>query len=655
MPALARAFGTILIANRGEIAVRIARTARAMGYGTVAVYSDIDADMPHVTAADRAVNIGASAPSESYLNIAKLIDAAGRAGADGVHPGYGFLSENAEFAEACAAAGLVFIGPPPAAIRAMADKARAKHLMLGAKVPCVPGYEGEDQSPARLAREAEQIGYPVMIKATAGGGGKGMRLVAAPAEFGEALQAATSEAAKAFGRGDVLLEKAIVAPRHVEVQIFADSFGHVIHLGDRDCSIQRRHQKVIEEAPAPNLTPALRSRMGAAAVAAARAVGYVNAGTVEFLVDESGSFYFLEMNTRLQVEHPVTEAVTGLDLVAWQLLVASGEALPLAQDQVCIRGHAMEARLYAEDPAAGFLPQSGQVLAWEPPAGEGVRVDHGLRVGLTISTFYDPMIAKLIGSGRDRAEARRRLIQALERVTIAGLPTNRGFLLSCLAQPAFAEARLSTNFIAEHVTIAPQVTPPTTTIALAAALIYARDADRQPMGLRGWRSPPWGAETLALECGNWVGKVGVEMRAGDSYDVRVNDAAVTVHLPADRAQRCHVEIAGLMEEILAVWAGSELYLSHREMDLVFRESLARSRDHASSGHVMVRAPMPGLVMAVHVGPDAQVEKGETLLVLSAMKMELRVMAPVSGCVLAIRAAAGEQVPNRHVLVEMQSG
>jgi len=650
---LVRPFGTILIANRGEIAVRIARTARSMGYRTVAVFSDADADMPHVVAADQAVAIGPAAATESYLHAARLIEAARRTGADAVHPGYGFLSENAEFAEACAEAGLVFIGPSPTAIRAMADKARAKQLMLAAGVPCVPGYDGDDQSREALSRQAARIGYPVMIKAVAGGGGKGMRLVASPDDFASALASAQSEASKAFGRGDVLLEKAIVAPRHVEVQVFADHHGHVVHLGDRDCSIQRRHQKVIEEAPAPGLDPELRRRMGEAAVQAARAVGYVNAGTIEFLLDGALGFYFLEMNTRLQVEHPVTEQVTGLDLVEWQLRVAAGEKLPLAQHRIEISGHAIEARLYAEDPAAGFLPQSGEVVAWEPPAGPGMRVDHGLRPGLRISTYYDPMIAKMIGYGRNRDEATRRLRQALERVVVAGLPTNRGFLLACLAQTAFAEARLSTGFIAEHLGERPAVGPEPATIALAAALLYARDAERQPASLRGWRSAIWGPETIELECGEWSGRAGISLARGDRYRVTIAESAVTVHLPPNLGDRRRVVIDGLDEEIVAVWSGCELYLTHRLADVVVRERQAGSRDQEASVQSVVRAPMPGVVMAVHVVPQAHVEKGETLLVLGAMKMELRVNAPLRGTVTAVHASAGEQVPIRHALVDIQ--
>ena len=407
------AFSKILIANRGEIACRVMRTARDLGYRTVAVYSDADADALHVREADEAVRIGPPPVSESYLDARAIIEAAKRVGADAVHPGYGFLSENDGFASACQDAGLVFIGPTPDAIRAMGNKAAAKRLMIEAGVPCVPGYQGADQSDATLAAEAQRIGCPIMVKAAAGGGGRGMRLVTRLEDFADAVSTARSEAQNAFGSGELILEKAVVDARHVEVQVFGDAHGHVIHLGERDCSAQRRHQKVIEEAPSPAVSPALREKMGAAAVAAAKAISYRGAGTVEFLLGADGEFYFLEMNTRLQVEHPVTEEITGLDLVEWQLRVAAGEPLPLKQEDVRLDGHAIEVRLYAESPEKNFLPQSGTVFEWRPAEGKGVRVDHGIRSGQEISPFYDPMIAKVIAHGRTREEARRRLVRAL--------------------------------------------------------------------------------------------------------------------------------------------------------------------------------------------------------------------------------------------------
>ena len=443
-------FGKILVANRGEIAWRIMRTARAMGYRTVAVYSDADKEAPHVAFADEAVRIGPSPVGESYLSIDRLLEAAHRSGADAIHPGYGFLSENEAFAAACEKAGLVFIGPPPAAIAAMGNKAAAKRRMIDAGVPCVPGYQGADQSDATLETEARKIGLPVMVKAAAGGGGRGMRLVERDADLPEAIRTARAEAQSAFGSGELILEKAVVDARHVEIQVFADAHGNVIHLGERDCSMQRRHQKVIEEAPSPAVDADLRGRMGAAAVAAARAIGYRGAGTVEFLLAADGAFYFLEMNTRLQVEHPVTEAITGQDLVAWQLKVAAGEKLPLAQAQVKFSGHAIEARLYAEDAYAGFLPQTGRVDVWRPATGAGIRVDHGMKDGLAISPFYDPMIAKLIAHGATREEARTRLVRALRETVVLGPTTNRHFLIRLLEHPEFAAGKATTAFIGKH-------------------------------------------------------------------------------------------------------------------------------------------------------------------------------------------------------------
>src|SRR5689334_14494830 len=426
-------FDTLLIANRGEIAVRVARTARRMGIRTIGVYSDADAHALHVEACDEAYRIGPPAPRESYLNGEAIIATARRSGAQAIHPGYGFLSENEDFAAACARAGLVFVGPPPAAIAAMGSKSAAKMIMSRAGVPLVPGYHGDDQDPARLAREAEAIGYPVLIKATAGGGGKGMKIVERAADFAAALASARREARASFGDDRVLLEKYLVAPRHIEIQVFADTHGNAVHLFERDCSVQRRHQKVLEEATAPGMTQATRAAMGDAAVASARAIGYVGAGTVEFIVpatfQRDGAFYFMEMNTRLQVEHPVTEMVTGLDLVEWQLRVAAGEPLPLAQRDIRARGHAIEARIYAEDPSRGFLPSIGRIAYWRmPPPSMHVRVDTGFRAGDDVSPYYDPMLAKLIVWGEDRDCARERLVEALGGCQVVGVSTNLDLL-----------------------------------------------------------------------------------------------------------------------------------------------------------------------------------------------------------------------------------
>src|SRR5215470_1044243 len=448
-------FSSVLIANRGEIAVRIARTAARLGMRTVGVYSEADAGSLHTRVCNDAILIGPAPPAESYLAIEKLIDAARRSGAQCVHPGYGFLSENAQFADACAKAGVVFVGPPPAAIRAMALKDHAKSLMERAGVPVVPGYHGGQQTAAFLKRKAYEIGYPVLIKAVAGGGGRGMRRVDKHAEFEDGLAAAQREAMAAFGDARVLIEKYVEAPRHIEIQVFADRNGNVIHLGERDCSLQRRHQKVMEEAPAPGMTAALRAEIGAAAVAAARAVGYVGAGTIEFIADgstglRSGAFWFMEMNTRLQVEHPVTEAVTGLDLVEWQLRIAAGQPLPLGQADVPIMGHAVEARVYAEDPAHGFLPSPGRVVALELPAGEGIRIDTGVAPGDVVPPDYDSMIAKIIAQAPTRDEALVRLAAALRSVVVAGPRVNTSFLRALVEHPEFRDGHFDTGFIDRH-------------------------------------------------------------------------------------------------------------------------------------------------------------------------------------------------------------
>ena len=445
-------FDKVLIANRGEIAVRIIRTCQRMGYRTVAVFSEADRDAPHVALADEAIGIGPAPAHDSYLSIDKLIAAAKASGAGAIHPGYGFLSERAAFAQAVQDAGLVFIGPDPQAIEAMGNKSASKIRMLAAGVPCVPGYQGEDQSDATLVAEAHKVGLPVMVKAAAGGGGRGMRLVSDAADLAASIQSARSEAANAFGDGQLLIEKAVLQARHVEIQVFGDRHGTVLHIGERDCSVQRRNQKVVEEAPSPAVDEALRARMGAAAVAAARAVNYVGAGTVEFMLSKDGSFYFLEMNTRLQVEHPVTEIVYGLDLVEWQLRVAQGEALPMSQEAVLARrsGWAIEVRLCTEDPADNFLPQTGPVLAWHAPQGGAMRSDHGLRQGGTVSPYYDSMQAKLIASGGTREEARRTLLHMLEDTVLLGVGSNRDYLSHIIAHPVFAGGDFSTGFIAEH-------------------------------------------------------------------------------------------------------------------------------------------------------------------------------------------------------------
>src|SRR5690554_1389286 len=489
----------LLIANRGEIAARVIRTARALGYRTVAVYSEADANALHVEQADEAVCIGPAQVAASYLNAGAILDAAAKTGADCIHPGYGFLSENAGFARAVKAAGLTFVGSSENAIELMGSKRRAKIAMQEAGVPVVPGFEGRQASDDELVNAAKDIGYPLMLKASAGGGGRGMRLVTDESELADSIKRARSEARQAFGDDELIIEKAIIEPRHIEIQVFADHHGNAVHLGERDCSVQRRHQKVVEEAPSPFVTPELREAMGKAAVKAALACGYEGAGTVEFLVDKDRNFYFLEMNTRLQVEHPVTELITGQDLVAWQLRVAEGQPLPLKQDEIRLDGHAIEVRLYAEDAANNFLPQTGRVLRWEPELLDGVRIDHGLVEGQEVTPFYDPMLAKVIAHGATREDALRKLIRAVENCVLLGVNGNQRFLANLLGNPEFVAGKATTAFIAEHFSDDPSLKPHAPSareLAVAAALLYQASANGRAhqQQLAGWRSAgsaPW--------------------------------------------------------------------------------------------------------------------------------------------------------------------
>ena len=647
-------FHKILIANRGEIACRVMRTARAQGYRTVAVYSEADAGALHVQQADEALCIGPAPVRESYLSIDVVLRAAAASGADAIHPGYGFLSENAEFARAVQAAGLVFIGPDPHSIEQMGNKAAAKRLMLAAGVPCVPGYQGSDQSDANLLRQAREIGAPIMVKAAAGGGGRGMRLVHDLADLPDALARARSEAANAFGSDELILERAVIEPRHVEVQVFGDRHGHVIHLGERDCSVQRRHQKVFEEAPSPAVDAALRERMGAAAVTAARAVDYVGAGTVEFLLDRDGNFYFLEMNTRLQVEHPVTECITGLDLVAWQLAVARGEALPLTQDEVHLTGHAIEVRLYAEDPASDFLPQSGEVALWQPPAGSGVRVDHGLAQGQAVSPFYDPMIAKIIAHGATRDEARRRLVGALGNTCVLGLPTNLRFLADAAAHPEFVAGQATTAFIGRNF-------PPerlraaeanSRALAVAAALWFDASAYRgAQFGFRSNGPARWplvlGADGDRVNAHVTVlgaGRFRVECPAGAAHDIAL--------LGRDAAHH-RLAIDGLHTQATAVFAGGRLHLALDGQTRSFDDlTYAPPQRDDAAGESSVLAPMNGRLLAVLVSAGDRVVKGQRVAVLEAMKMEHQLLARRDGVVERVGAAVGEQLATRALVVKL---
>jgi geranyl-CoA carboxylase alpha subunit len=644
-------FNKILIANRGEIAVRVMRTARAMGFRTVAVYSTADADAEHVRQADQAVWIGEPLPAQSYLNIAAIVEAALASGAEAVHPGYGFLAENADFAQACLDAGLVFIGPSPAAIRAMGDKAGAKRLMQAAGVPCIPGYQGEDQRTATLAAEAERIGWPVMIKATAGGGGRGMRLVSSESAFAELLQSAQSEALHAFGDATVILERAIVAPRHIEIQVLADRHGHAIHLGERDCSVQRRHQKVIEESPSPVVSPALRERMGATAVAAAKAIGYEGAGTLEFLLDAEGQYWFMEMNTRLQVEHPVTEAVTGLDLVELQLRVAAGEPLPLDQDDVRMSGHAIEVRLCAEDPQQGFMPQSGKLAAWRP--SPGLRTEHALCDGAAVPPFYDSMIAKLVAHGRTRDEAKQRLIAGLQDTVALGIATNQQLLQRALSHPVFADGQATTAFIAEHADalLAPEAATEERAVLLAALLLQT--------GERGWPSPL--AHTLPnalrLALNGKVHTVRVTSQGSGRFDVAL-DAT-----PPARIELLSLSGEGHMrflcgsvsEHALAVRTSADRSWFHfrgQAFELQDLTHVAVPRAGAGAGDGLLRASMNGRVIALLVAEGDAVAAGQPLVTLEAMKMEHVHCAPRAGRVAALHVAVGAQVAARHVVAEI---
>jgi geranyl-CoA carboxylase alpha subunit len=628
-------FGKILVANRGEIACRVMRTARRLGYRTVAVFSDADAGAPHVRQADEAVRIGEAPASASYLRIDALIAAARLTGADAVHPGYGFLSERADFAQACADAGLVFIGPPPEAIRQMGDKAGAKRRMLAAGVPCAPGYLGEDQTEARLVAEAAQLGLPLLVKAVAGGGGRGMRLVRDLAELPAALAAARREAESAFGDGTLMLERLIEDGRHIEIQVFADAHGHVIHLGERDCSAQRRRQKVIEEAPSPAVGPALRAAMGRDALAAARAVGYRGAGTVEFIVDASGRHFFLEMNTRLQVEHPVTECITGLDLVEWQLRVAAGEPLPLSQDEVRFTGHAIEARLYAEDPYDGWMPQTGRIALWRPEAAPN-RIDHGISEGGEITPYYDAMVAKFIAHGRDRADAVRRLAAALEDVPLIGPKNNGRFLRDLLRHPQFAAAGLTTTRLDEWQAadepLLQRPVPPDALWRVAAAWRAGPHGGRPPSvagfdltlvcdgAPRTLRAPVDGVEVLALDDGELRVVVdGVRRR------LRCSDDGLTLHLAWDGA----------------VFAFTE-------------PSPCPARDTGPDPR-RARAPVAGVVAQVRVAPGDAVEEGAPLVCVEAMKMELWLHAGAAGTVRAVHVNAGNAVASGAVLVELEIG
>jgi len=654
-------FAKILIANRGEIACRVIRTARRMGVATVAVYSEADAGALHVAMADEARLIGPSPARDSYLNIANIITAAQASGAQAVHPGYGFLSENAEFAEACAAAGLVFIGPTRAAIRAMGSKAAAKALMQAHGVPVVPGYHGDDQDDGRLLAEAEQIGFPVMLKASAGGGGRGMRAVREVGEFARALEGARREAKSAFGDDRMLVERYLERPRHIEVQVFGDTHGNLVHLYERDCSIQRRHQKIVEEAPAPGLDPERRLYIAEAAVAAARAVNYVSAGTVEFIAEGNGDrFYFMEMNTRLQVEHPVTEAVTGQDLVRWQLLVAAGERLPLRQDQIALNGRAIEVRLYAENPARSFLPATGMLHDLYLPEGAGVRVETGVRPGDVVTPFYDPMIAKIIVCGDSREATRLRLLRALADTALTGVATNLGFLARLVGDPEYAAGRIDTGFIErrQEALLTPPGPPPDR--VLAAAALHLLLARQEGSGADPWeRTDGWrlnlaaAAQGFLFRCSGEDHAVAAS-RQGAAW--RLTLAAGSRLAAGERREAgilvvaldgvgCAVRVLEAAPAVLTVFSGGESW----QLEAV--DPLAPpSGVDAAAGRLT--APMPGRVAQLLVAAGETVRQGQPVMVVEAMKIEHTIAAPRDGVVAVVHYQPGDLVEEGTVLVAL---
>lgn len=659
-------FSKILIANRGEIACRVIKTARRLGIRTVAVYSEADANARHVRLADEAVLLGPAAARESYLVAEKILDAARRTGAQAIHPGYGFLSENADFAEACAAAGVVFIGPPASAIRAMGSKSAAKALMEKAAVPLTPGYHGDNQEPEFLKQQADAIGYPVLIKAAAGGGGKGMRLVDKGEDFIAALASCQREARSSFGNDQVLVEKYITRPRHIEIQVFGDSQGNCVYLFERDCSVQRRHQKVLEEAPAPGMTPEHRRQMGEAAVAAAKAVGYVGAGTVEFIANQDGSFYFMEMNTRLQVEHPVTEMITGQDLVEWQLRVAAGEALPLRQEQLQIRGHALEARIYAEDAGKGFLPSTGRLLHLVPPAeGLNVRVDTGVEEGDEITPHYDPMIAKLIVWDEDREAALARMRQALADYRVVGVTTNIDFLSRLVSCPAFAGADLDTGLIERQQDFlfpeSPEVPRDVILTATVAELLREREQAAQqgrrsgdpwsPWNRRdGWRMNIAARRTVSFRVGETQVDVGVAY-AGEDWQLTLRNDTLLARGRLLAHDRLAVELEDrrLMASVVAVAEKRHVFLNSGTYVIERHDPLHLVEAGGAQGGGLT-APMPGKVVALLAQPGP-VAKGTPLLILEAMKMEHTITAPKQGNLKGFRYAVGEQVADGAELVD----
>ncbi len=687
-------FSKILIANRGEIAVRVIRSAKDLGFRTVAVYSDADKFSPHTKMADEAVYIGASQASESYLKIDKIIAAAKVSGADAIHPGYGFLSENAEFAQACQQANITFIGPSSAAIELMGSKRLAKIAMLEAGVPCIPGYQSKQNQPkdsnnddsddALFMDKAKEIGFPVMVKASAGGGGRGMRLVDCENDMASALKSARSESMNAFGSSELILEKALTDARHIEIQVFADTFGNVIHLGERDCSLQRRHQKVVEEAPSMAVSESLRAQMGATAVLAAKACNYVGAGTVEYLLNDDGSYYFLEMNTRLQVEHPVTELVTGIDLVAWQLNIANGEKLPLTQEQVSLKGHAMEVRLYAEDPSDNFMPQTGNILLWQPALTDpksqqpiaGVRVDSGIEQGQTVSPFYDPMLVKLIAYGENREQARRRLIRLVEDSQLLGVRDNRSFLCQLLSDQNFIEGKASTNYIGENFTENKSLTKQVVSLEewCLAALLLNQQQNKQTPSMIGssLQTAFTGERLLTLNQGKELTqgpaqdnqiKIAFSKLSTNQFSInyqdpecKQNDWCQQIELIDITSTQINYFYDGVRKTRTFVFDNSpatpSLWLSSTEGNLNFSDKSLSAKSSESAGSDQVLASMDGVVIDVLVKEGAQVKSGDVVAIIEAMKMEHLLKASLDGTIEKISVSAGDQVQARQLIAQL---
>ena len=663
-------FDAVLIANRGEIACRIIRTLKRLGIRAIAVYSDADRDALHVAEADQSIRIGPAPATESYLRVDAILDVARRTGAQAIHPGYGFFAENAAFARACRDAGLIFVGPSPEAIEAMGAKDRAKAAAAAAELPILPGHHGGPQDDASLLAAARELGFPVLLKAVAGGGGKGMRVVARPDDFAAALEGARREAQAAFGDDHMLLERYLEAPRHIEVQVFGDHHGQIVHLFERDCSVQRRHQKVIEEAPAPGLSEEQREALGAAAVRLARAIGYAGAGTIEFLMDGSGAFYFMEMNTRLQVEHPVTEMITGLDLVEWQLRVAAGERLPLTQEQIAHSGHAIEARLYAEDPERGFLPSTGPLAHLRlPTPGDAIRVETGVRAGDRVSPFYDPMIAKIVVWGPDRAAALRRLRTALADTEVVGPATNLDFLTRAVHHEAFAAGGVATAFVADHAADLLAAAPPPDDEVLAVAALWLLCRQRQHAAalaaasadphspwhrIDGWRLNDVGHQTLRLRVAGDV--VEIDARTIDTgWRLRLNGRELLGRADRSADGGLEVELDGVRWRAGVAAFGDQLHLftPHGCYEVQRVDPLAIAAAEDEAGDVLT-APMPGRIVRQLIAAGDRVGRGAPLLVLEAMKMEHTIVAPGDGRIAALHYAEGDQVEEGAVLLDFEA-